>query len=64
MKANFQLAVWIIVFISCVTLWMHIANHRTNALNEYHDCVSEQMAGTSIPLQDAWVIFHDVCQTK
>jgi len=39
-----------------------LADKRLEGLDEYHDCVLEQSKGTSIPLQDAWVIFSDVCQ--
>jgi len=40
------------------------ADKRTEGLDVYHDCVMENMQGTSIPLQDAWVVFHDVCNQK
>lgn len=54
------------IVVAFVTMMLIIAwaGEKDVERNEYHECVMKQMEGTSIPLQDAWVIFNDVCQQK
>ena len=50
------------VIFAILMLWIAVAEHRTDNIMEYGDCIEEHRAGTSIPAQDAWVIFHDQCK--
>ena len=56
---NFIIGITVLLL---VFFWFNTVNHRDQVRSEYNDCVMEQMEGTSVPLQDAWVIFNDVCQ--
>lgn len=53
---------WVVIGLIIAFLWLHVAEHRSDALMNYGDCVLEHTKGTSIPLEDAWLMFADVCK--